>query len=71
MTVDTLADVIAGAPDLTTLASLLRVAGLDSVLRGPGHYTLFAPTDEAFAQLRPGVLSTLHADLPNCWSGLV
>ncbi|MEI8307364.1 MAG: fasciclin domain-containing protein [Chloroflexales bacterium] len=64
MSVDTLTDVIAGTPDLTTLASLLRLSGLDGVLHGPGHYTLFAPTDEAFTRLRSGVLSALHADLP-------
>ncbi|MEI7646330.1 MAG: fasciclin domain-containing protein [Chloroflexales bacterium] len=64
MRVDTLADIIAGTPDLTTLTSLLRLAGLDSMLRGPGHYTLFAPTDEAFVYLRPGVLAALCADLP-------
>jgi uncharacterized surface protein with fasciclin (FAS1) repeats len=56
--------VIAGAPDLTTLTSLVRVVGLDAVLGGPGYYTLFAPTDAAFTQLRPGVISALQADPP-------
>ncbi|MEI7770866.1 MAG: fasciclin domain-containing protein [Chloroflexales bacterium] len=64
MSADTLADVIAGTPDLSIFASLLRVAGLDGVLRGSGPYTLFAPTDEAFAQLRPGVLAALYVDPP-------
>jgi uncharacterized surface protein with fasciclin (FAS1) repeats len=64
MSTDTLADIIAGAPDLTTLTSLLRLCGLDGLLGGPGHYTLFAPTDEAFAQLRPGALSALQSDPP-------
>lgn len=36
-----------------TLAAALRSSGLDSVLHGAGPFTLFAPTDAAFARLAP------------------
>ncbi|PMB16031.1 beta-Ig-H3/fasciclin [Fischerella thermalis CCMEE 5282] len=43
-----------------TLTSLLRTAGLADALRQPGPYTLFAPTDQAFAALPPDVLQQLQ-----------
>jgi uncharacterized surface protein with fasciclin (FAS1) repeats len=42
-----------------TLALLIRAAGLDETLKGKGPYTLFAPTDKAFAKLPQGCLQTL------------
>jgi uncharacterized surface protein with fasciclin (FAS1) repeats len=60
----TVADIIAGHDGLTTLADLLDAAGLTDSLKGPGPFTVFAPTDAAFAALPPGVLDALRADLP-------
>jgi transforming growth factor-beta-induced protein len=45
--------------DFTTLVNALAVAGLSSTLSGPTLYTVFAPTNEAFSSLPPGVLSAL------------
>lgn len=49
----------AAAPNLSTLVSALRAAGLDATLSGPGPFTVFAPTDDAFAGLAPGTLDRL------------
>ena len=37
----------------------IKAAGLVDTLRGPGPFTVFAPTDEAFAKLPAGTLATL------------
>lgn len=50
------------AGDFTTLVAALEAAGLDDDLQGDGPFTVFAPTDEAFAQLPAGTLDTLLAD---------
>ena len=44
---------------LTTLDTAVKAAELDDDLSGPGPFTLFAPTDEAFAALPAGVLTDL------------
>lgn len=44
-----------------TLAAALRSSGLDSVLQGAGPFTLFAPTDAAFARLPPAQREALLA----------
>lgn len=44
----------------TTLTSLLKTAGLSDILQQPGPYTVFAPTDEAFAALPPETLQQLQ-----------
>ena len=49
-------------PALTTLARLIHTAGLTSTLRGPVPLTLFAPADDAFANLAPSTLATLQQD---------
>ncbi len=46
----------------TTLISALEAAGLDQALRGTGPFTVFAPTDDAFAALPAGALDELLAD---------
>lgn len=46
----------------TTLAAALTAAGLVDTLKGPGPFTVFAPTDEAFAKLPAGALDELLAD---------
>jgi uncharacterized surface protein with fasciclin (FAS1) repeats len=47
------------AGSFTTLAKALVAAGLVETLQGPGPFTVFAPTDEAFAKLPSGTLETL------------
>ena len=45
----TIVDVAAAAGDFTTLVAAVEAAGLVETLSGPGPFTVFAPTDEAFA----------------------
>jgi uncharacterized surface protein with fasciclin (FAS1) repeats len=45
--------------DHTTLVAAVKAAGLVDTLQGPGPFTVFAPTDEAFAQLPAGTVDTL------------
>jgi uncharacterized surface protein with fasciclin (FAS1) repeats len=47
------------SPDLSTLVTAVKVAGLVSTLQGPGPFTVFAPTNEAFDKLPPGTLDSL------------
>ena len=47
------------APNLTTLVTAAKAAGLDATLAGPGPFTVFAPTNEAFGRLAPGTVDTL------------
>jgi uncharacterized surface protein with fasciclin (FAS1) repeats len=46
--------------DHTTLVSALKAAGLVSTLSGPGPYTVFAPTNAAFAKFPPGAVKDLE-----------
>jgi LPXTG-motif cell wall-anchored protein len=48
----------------TTLATALTEAGLIDTLKGEGPFTVFAPTDDAFAALPAGTLEGLLADIP-------
>jgi uncharacterized surface protein with fasciclin (FAS1) repeats len=50
------------AGSFTTLVKAVQAAGLTETLQGPGPFTVFAPTDEAFAKLPPGQLDALLAD---------
>jgi uncharacterized surface protein with fasciclin (FAS1) repeats len=50
---------LAAAPNLTTLASALKSAGVDTALAGPGPFTVFAPDNDAFGRLAPGTMDTL------------
>ena len=43
----------------TTLMKAMKAAGLDAEASKPGHYTVFAPTDSAFAKLPAGALDNL------------
>ncbi|MSW21072.1 MAG: OmpA family protein [Actinobacteria bacterium] len=47
---------------LATFLAAVKAAGLDTDLAGPGPYTVFAPTDDAFNKLDPEVLKALLAD---------
>jgi len=55
-------DTAVAAGDFKTLATALTAAGLVDTLKGPGPFTVFAPTDEAFAKLPAGTLDALLAD---------
>lgn len=55
----TIIDIASGTPDLSTLVTAVNAAGLVDTLNGAGPYTVFAPTDEAFAALPAGVLDAL------------
>lgn len=50
------------AGSFTTLAKALEAAGLVETLKGEGPFTVFAPTDEAFAKLPAGTLDALLKD---------
>ena len=52
-------DTAVAAGDFKTLAASLEAAGLVDTLKGPGPFTVFAPTDEAFAKLPAGTLEDL------------
>jgi uncharacterized surface protein with fasciclin (FAS1) repeats len=55
----TIVDVAAGAPQFKTLVAAVKAAGLAATLSGKGPYTVFAPTDDAFAKLPAGTVDTL------------
>jgi uncharacterized surface protein with fasciclin (FAS1) repeats len=55
----TIIDSAAQSPDHTTLVSAVRAAGLEKVLAGAGPYTIFAPTNAAFAKLPAGAAEGL------------
>jgi uncharacterized surface protein with fasciclin (FAS1) repeats len=52
-------DTAVAAGSFKTLAKALDAAGLVTTLKGAGPFTVFAPTDEAFAKLPAGTLETL------------
>jgi transforming growth factor-beta-induced protein len=55
-------DVAVGAGSFNTLVAAVQAAGLEETLRGKGPFTVFAPTDEAFAKLPEGTVEALLAD---------
>src|SRR3954453_18975821 len=52
-------DTAVAAGQFKTLAAALKAAGLIDTLKGPGPFTIFAPTDEAFAKLPAGTVQPL------------
>lgn len=52
-------DTAVAAGDFKTLAAALKAAGLVDTLKGKGPFTVFAPTDAAFAKLPAGTLESL------------
>ena len=58
----TIVDVAAGNKDFSTLVSLVQSAGLVDTLKGAGPFTVFAPTNDAFAKLPKTVLDYLAAN---------
>jgi uncharacterized surface protein with fasciclin (FAS1) repeats len=61
-------DTAVGAGSFNTLAAALTAAGLVPTLKGPGPFTVFAPTDEAFAKLPAGTVEALLKDIPKLTS---
>ena len=52
-------DTAVGAGQFTTLVAAVQAAGLVETLKGPGPFTVFAPTDAAFAALPAGTVEDL------------
>jgi transforming growth factor-beta-induced protein len=52
-------DTAVSAGDFKTLVTAIQAAGLVETLKSPGPFTVFAPTDEAFAKLPPGTVEDL------------
>ena len=55
-------DTAVGAGNFTTLVAAVQAADLVETLKGDGPFTVFAPTDEAFAKLPAGTVEALLAD---------
>ena len=55
----TVVEVAAGSPDHTTLVAAVKAAGLAETLSGSGPFTIFAPTNAAFAKLPAGTVDSL------------
>jgi uncharacterized surface protein with fasciclin (FAS1) repeats len=55
-------DTAVSAGSFTTLVAAVQAAGLVDTLKGEGPFTVFAPTDEAFAALPEGTVEALLAD---------
>ncbi|MCK7595365.1 fasciclin domain-containing protein [Pseudomarimonas salicorniae] len=55
----TVVDVAAGNPDFSTLVTAVKAAGLADTLSGAGPFTVFAPTNDAFAKLPAGTVENL------------
>jgi uncharacterized surface protein with fasciclin (FAS1) repeats len=58
-TAGTIVDVAAGNPDFSTLVAAVKAAGLVDTLNGTGPFTVFAPTNAAFAKLPAGTVESL------------
>ena len=58
----TIVEVASANPDFSTLVTAVKAAGLVETLSGKGPFTVFAPTNEAFAALPAGTLDKLLAD---------
>jgi uncharacterized surface protein with fasciclin (FAS1) repeats len=61
---ETIVDVATEAGSFGTLLAAVDAAGLTDTLLGEGPFTVFAPTDEAFAALPEGTVEALLADIP-------
>ena len=55
-------DTAVSAGSFSTLVTAVQAAGLVDTLKGEGPFTVFAPTDEAFAKLPAGTVESLLAD---------
>ena len=62
--INTLIEVAVADAHFKTLAKALTAAGLVDTLKGAGPFTVFAPTDDAFAKLPPGTVDGLLKNIP-------
>lgn len=60
----TIIDIAVADGRFTTLVAAVQAAGLAETLSGEGSFTVFAPTDEAFAKLPEGTVEALLGDIP-------
>ena len=60
----TIVDIAAGDDRFETLVAAVTAAGLVETLSGEGPFTVFAPTDDAFAALPEGTVEALLNDIP-------
>jgi uncharacterized surface protein with fasciclin (FAS1) repeats len=58
----TVAEIAASSDDFSTLVTAVTAAGLGETLSGNGPFTVFAPTNEAFAKIPPAQLQAILAD---------
>lgn len=61
-------DTAVSAGSFKTLVAVVTAAKLVDTLKGPGPFTVFAPTDAAFAKLPAGTVESLLADIPQLTS---
>ena len=64
----TIVETAVSAGSFTTLVAAVGAAGLVDTLNGEGPFTVFAPTDDAFAALPEGTVEGLLADIPTLTS---
>jgi uncharacterized surface protein with fasciclin (FAS1) repeats len=57
-------DIAVSNDNFKTLVAAVSAADLVEVLKSPGPFTVFAPTDAAFAKLPPGTITTLLQNIP-------
>jgi uncharacterized surface protein with fasciclin (FAS1) repeats len=57
-------DIAVSTSSFNTLIAAVKAADLVEILKSPGPFTVFAPTDEAFAQLPVGTVDSLLQDIP-------
>ena len=60
----TIVDIAVADGRFETLVAALQAAGLVETLQGEGPFTVFAPTDDAFAKLPEGTVAALLQDIP-------
>lgn len=60
----TIVDIAVQTEGFSTLVAAVQAAGLVEVLQSDGPFTVFAPTDDAFAKLPPGTIQTLVQNPP-------
>jgi uncharacterized surface protein with fasciclin (FAS1) repeats len=57
-------DIAVSNEGFSTLVAAVQAANLVETLKSPGPFTVFAPTDAAFAKLPPGTITTLLQNIP-------
>jgi uncharacterized surface protein with fasciclin (FAS1) repeats len=60
----TIVDIAVSNSDFSTLVTAVSAANLVAALQSPGPFTVFAPTDAAFAKLPAGTITTLVQNIP-------